>query len=85
MRLRRGQRIEIRFYDHYKHGTTATPLECIAWGLFERSTKKTIAINNWVVLDPDARTRQSNTERFVILKSTIQSIRRPVRWETLTV
>jgi hypothetical protein len=68
-----GQIIEVLFLDHIASGGTDVQdlMSCVVWGMLESYTDVSITVATWVSADSAA----INTERFILIRPAIMSIR----------
>lgn len=72
MKLRRGQIVEVQFYDHALNASK--PFKFIVYGRLSSITTNAICVDSWIYATRMYK-HDSNVERHAIVRSAIISIR----------
>lgn len=82
MKLRKGQIIEVVFWDHVEDGND--PFEFMVWGRLMKVTRTYLVVESWAYADAKRRVDDddSNIKRFTILRRVVKGVR---IWETVAV
>lgn len=72
--LRKGQLVEVTFYDHVQHGKR--PLRCVVYGKLSVVAPKSLTVDCWMLSSGSKAARENNVERFTIVRAAIEKVTR---------
>lgn len=75
--MRKGDIVEIKFWDHSIGAKGHTLPKCTIWGRVGRINKRDIVLHVWELSNPESKwDAEANKETIRVIRSTITSIRR---------